>query len=472
MATAASTQAPALPLVVAPRAAVPEIAAFPVADHNARHQWHPMADPKAARIAPPLVIERGDGVHVWDLDGNRYLDCTAGLWCVNVGHNHPAVKKAIVDQLDRIAYYSTFSGISNPPSIELSARLTAMLAPERMTQAFFCSGGSDANETAYKLARQYWKLEGRAEKTKILSLRNGYHGVHFGGMSASGNPVWRRAYEPLMPGFIQVEGPYLYRNPWTEDPLKLGEICAALLEREIQHQHPDTIAAFVAEPVQGAGGLIVPPPNYWPLVRAICDKYDILLIADEVVTGFGRTGRMFGCRLWGVVPDMMCFAKGINSAYVPLGATLLSARVAAAWERDHPLAAIMHGYTYTGHPLACAAALANLRIVEEERLDENAARIGAYFLDRLSELLAHPKVGDVRGAGLMLGIEFVADKKTKAPLAPGDPFLERLAAACRKRGVLIRVTGHRVILSPPLVFTAANVDTTLDALHAALAEAP
>jgi adenosylmethionine-8-amino-7-oxononanoate aminotransferase len=452
--------------ILPPRTA--QAGAFPVAEHNARFVWHPMIDPKVSEATPPLVIERGDGVHVWDLDGNRYLDCTAGLWCVNVGHNHPAVKRAIVEQLDRLAYYSTFAGISNPPSIELSARITSLLAPERMGKVLFCSGGSDANETAYKLARQYWKLEGKGDKTKILSLRNGYHGVHFGGMSASGNPIWRRAYEPLLPGFIQVEGPYLYRNPWTDDAERLGEICATLLEREIQHQHPDTVAALVAEPVQGAGGLIVPPANYWPLVRKICDKYDVLLIADEIVTGFGRTGEMFGCRLWGVAPDIMCFAKGINSAYVPLGATVFNERVAAAWRRDHPLAAIMHGYTYSGHPLACAAALANLRVVEEERLNENARTVGAYFRERLHELLKYPRVGDVRGVGLMLGIEFVADRVTKEPLAPNDPMLAKLGAGCRKRGVLIRVMGHRVILSPPLVFARENVDTAMDALHGAL----
>ena len=443
-------------------------AGFPVADYNARHLWHPMIDPKASRAAPPLVIARGDGVHVWDLEGRKYLDCTAGLWCVNVGHNHPALKRAIHEQLDRIAYYSSFGGYSNPPSIELSARLVALLTPERMVRVIYSSGGSDANETAIKLARQYWKLQGRADKTKIVSLRNAYHGVHFGGMSASGNPVWRRSYEPLMPGFLQVEGPYLYRNPFTDDPARLSEICATLLEREILHQTPDTVAAFIAEPVQGAGGLIVPPPDYWPRLRTLCDKYDILLIADEVVTGFGRTGKMFGVRQWGVAPDLMSLAKGINSAYVPLGATVVNERVAAAWEKASPHAAIMHGFTYSGHPLACAAALANLRVVDEEKLPENAASTGAYLLERLQTLRRHPSVGDVRGIGLMLVLELVQDRSSKDPYPPGHAFCVAVEKALREAGVLVRVMGHRAIISPALVFTRAHADECVAALDAAL----
>ncbi|MSQ69950.1 MAG: aminotransferase class III-fold pyridoxal phosphate-dependent enzyme [Betaproteobacteria bacterium] len=440
-----------------------------MADANAKYLWHPMIDPKASAANPPLVIARGDGVRVFDIEGRAYLDCTAGLWCVNVGHNHPAVKRAITEQLDRIAYYATFGDISNPPSIELSAKLISMLAPEGMVKVMFSSGGSDANETAFKLARQYWKLEGRSDKVKILSLRNAYHGVHFGGMSASGNPLWRRAYEPMMPGFLQVEGPYLYRNPWTDDPSRLGEMCADFLEREIRHQSPETVAAFVMEPVQGAGGMIVPPANYMPLARAICDKYNILMIADETVTGFGRTGSLFGSRHWGVKPDIMCFAKGINSAYVPLGATAVNARVAAAWERKDPLATIMHGYTYSGHPLACAAAIANLKVVEEERLTQNAAAVGAYFLERLETLRRFPSVGDVRGLGLMLVIELVRDKKTKEAYAMGDPFGVALGKFCRERGALVRVMAGRIILSPALIFSRENVDEAVAAIEAGLA---
>ena len=439
-------------------------------EHNAKHYWHPMVDPKISDKDLPLIIARGQDCHVWDIDDNKYLDLMGGLWCVNVGHNRPEVNQAIKEQLERISYYNTFNGFSNPSSIELSAKLVEMLEPENMVKVMFGSGGSDANETAIKLSRQYWKVMGQPEKIKIFSLKNGYHGMQFGALSASGGIVWRRAYEPLMPGFYQVDTPDRYRNSWSEDPKELSEICAGILEREIQHQGPDTVAAFIAEPIQGAGGLIIPPDDYWKHIRKICDKYDVLLIADEVVTGFGRTGEMFGVRCWDVKPDIMNFAKGINSGYVPLGATAVNKRVALAWEKDHPLAPIMHGYTYSGHPVACSAAMANLKIVEDENLTFNAGKIGAYFLEKLAELKeAHTPIGDVRGRGLMLGIEFVKNRKTKEPFVPNDPYLQGIGPFCRDRGVLVRTQGHRIIISPPLTFTKKNVDEAIDVLDSAFA---
>ena len=439
-------------------------------ENNAKHYWHPMVDPKISERDLPLIIARGQNCHVWDVDDNKYLDLMGGLWCVNVGHNRSEINVAIADQLGRISYYNTFNGFSNPTSIELSAKLTEMLEPENMVKIMFGSGGSDANETAIKLSRQYWKVMGQPEKIKIFSLKNGYHGMQFGAVSASGGIVWRRAYEPLMPGFYQVDTPDRYRNSWSEDPKELSQICAGILEREIQHQGPDTVAAFIAEPIQGAGGLIIPPDDYWGHIRKVCDKYDILLIADEVVTGFGRTGEMFGVRCWGVKPDIMNFAKGINSGYVPLGATAVNQRVAMAWEKDHSLAPIMHGYTYSGHPVACAAAIANLKIVEDENLASNAAKVGNYFLEKLIEIKAkHASIGDVRGRGLMLGIEFVKNRKTKEPFAPNDPYLQFIGPHCRKRGVLVRTQGHRIIISPPLTFTKENVDEAIDVLDSAFA---
>ena len=439
-------------------------------ENNAKHYWHPMVDPKISERDLPLIIARGQNCHVWDVDDNKYLDLMGGLWCVNVGHNRSEINVAIADQLGRISYYNTFNGFSNPTSIELSAKLTEMLEPENMVKIMFGSGGSDANETAIKLSRQYWKVMGQPEKIKIFSLKNGYHGMQFGAVSASGGIVWRRAYEPLMPGFYQVDTPDRYRNSWSEDPKELSQICAGILEREIQHQGPDTVAAFIAEPILGAGGLIIPPDDYWGHIRKVCDKYDILLIADEVVTGFGRTGEMFGVRCWGVKPDIMNFAKGINSGYVPLGATAVNQRVAMAWERDHSLAPIMHGYTYSGHPVACAAAIANLKIVEDENLASNAAKVGNYFLEKLIEIKAkHASIGDVRGRGLMLGIEFVKNRKTKEPFAPNDPYLQSIGPHCRKRGVLVRTQGHRIIISPPLTFTKENVDEAIDVLDSAFA---
>ncbi len=441
-----------------------------IIENNARHVWHPMIDPKVSAKNPPVIVSGGDGVHITDVSGKAYLDCTASLWNVNVGHNRPEIKNAIVDQLDKLAYYNTFGNASNPPSIALSALLTEMLEPEDMARVMFSSGGSDAVEGALKLSRQYWKLAGKPEKTKFFSLKNAYHGVHFGGLSVSGGIPWRRAFEPMMPGSFHIDSPHLYRNAWTEDPEELGEICADMLAREIEHQGADTVAAFIAEPVQGAGGMIVPPANFWPRVREVCDKFDVLLIADEVVTGFGRTGTMFGSRHWGVKPDIMCLAKGINSGYVPLGATAVNKRIVEAWDKDDPLAPIMHGYTYSGHPLACAAALANLDIVIEEDLPANAGAVGGYFLERLGELTEYPSVGDVRGVGLMLAVEFVKDRKTKEPFPAFDPYLMAIQKSCMDANVWVRIQANKMIFSPPLVFENSHVDTAVDAVHAALSQ--
>ncbi len=439
---------------------------------SAIHHWHPMAEPKAAEQSPPLVFERAEGVYIFDTGGRRYLDSQGGLWCVNVGHGREEVKEAISAQLDKLPYYTTFGDTSNLPVIELAERLTRMLAPEDMQRVFFCSGGSDANETALKLARQYWKLSGEAQRTKFISLKQGYHGVHFGGTSIGGQMYLRSMYEPVLPGCFQVDTPWLYRNPYTDDPEDLGKICANLLEREIVHQGPHTVAAFIAEPVQGAGGVIVPPDNYWPSIREVCDKHGVLLIADEVVTGFGRTGSMFGCRGWGVRPDIMCLAKGINSGYVPLGATVVNERVRRAWDSDHPLAAILHGYTYSGHPVACAAANAALQIVEDEDLPANAEKVGSYCLAKLKNEFEHYDfVGDIRGKGLMMAIELVTDKPTKESFLPGDPFLDLIQDLTRKEGLLIRNLGSTLIISPPLVFSKENVDEMVVMLANAFSQA-
>ena len=439
---------------------------------NAQHMLHPMIDPKAVAASPPLIIDSAQGVHVVDVDGKRYLDTVASLWNVNVGHGRPELKAAITAQLDKLAYYSTFQNTSNPPAIELSQRLVHMFAPEKMKKVLFSSGGSDAVETAMKLARQYWQLQGKAQRTKFISLKLGYHGVHFGGASLNGNPLFRTAYEPLMPGCLQVESPYLYRNPWGEtDPARLAARCADELDRAIQYQGAETVAAFVAEPVQGAGGVIVPHESYWPARRAMCDKHGVLLISDEVVTGFGRIGSLCGARAFGVEPDMMAMAKGINSGYVPLGATLLNECVASAFEQPGVPAALMHGYTYSGHALACAAANANLDIVQAEDLPANAARVGALLNERMQELMRYPHVGDVRGLGLMAAAELVQSRQSKAPLMVGTPYVQALVAGARQHGAIVRVQGNRLILSPPLVFTPSHVDETMTILHAAFAQA-
>lgn len=448
-----------------------KLSAAELKTENALHLLHPMAHPGTVRDAPPDIIARGDGSWIWDVDGHRMVDGVGGLWCANLGFGRKEIRDAIVAQLDELPFFNTFRGATHPRAIELSQRLVNLMRPDDVASVHFSSGGSDAVEGALKLARQYWKLRGQSDRTKFISLRQGYHGTHFGGASVNGNTLFRRAYEPLLPGCFHVDTPWLYRNPYTQDADKLGQICAELLEREIIFQGPDTVAAFIAEPVQGAGGVIVPPPNYWPLVRQICDKHGVLLIADEVVTGFGRTGHMFGTRLWGVKADMWCLAKGISSGYIPLGATAVSAKVMTAFNSGDPvLGAINHGYTYGAHPVGAAAALATLDILEREQIPARAAREGAYFLERLHALeKRHRLIGNVRGVGLMAGIEIVADKATRTPFPRGAAELARVHREAYKRGAMIRLSGANIILSPALTIERSQIDLLCDALDGAFA---
>lgn len=428
---------------------------------------HPMSIP-AMHQAEPLFLTRGKGVHVYDHSGRAYLDGMGGLWCVNVGHGREEMRDAINRQLGKLAYYSTFGELSNEPSSRLASRIKSLLEPEDVGKVFFSLGGSDAVETALKLSRQFWRTSGRPSKTRFISLEYGYHGVHFGGTSLSGMPAFKAHYEPLLPGCSQVASPFPYRNPWTGNAEELARICADILDGEIRSLGPENVAAFIAEPIQGAGGVIVPPANYWPLVREVCDRHDVLLIADEVVTGFGRSGCMFGARGWGVKPDVHCFAKGLTSGYVPLGATAVSTRIAAAFDQAPPDGFIAHGYTYSGHPLACAAALAAIGIVERESLVENAADVGDYLLAALQPLAdRYPHLGEVRGKGLMVALDLVEDKSTREPVGPMSSYSDMLASDCQRNGVIVRPVGPRIILSPPLTFSKENADTLVAALDGA-----
>ncbi|MFN9776075.1 MAG: aminotransferase class III-fold pyridoxal phosphate-dependent enzyme, partial [Burkholderiales bacterium] len=300
--------------------------------HNARHVWHPMAHPREMEQAPPRIIARAEGVHVVDHRGHRAIDAVGGLWNVNLGYSSEPVKRAIAAQLEALPYASAFRGTSNAPLIELSEQLTHWLEPEGMRRFAFTAGGSDSVEVALRLSRQYWKLVGQKDRTKFLAFRKGYHGTHFGAASVNGNDRFRRPYEPLLPGCFHVPFPWTYRNAFGEDdPQRLARICVGLLEEEIRFQGPDTIAAFIFEPVLGAGGVFVPPEGFVRDVVDTCRKHGILVIADEVITGFGRTGSWFGSRLWGVQPDLMCFAKAITSAYFPFGAVGIGERVERAF---------------------------------------------------------------------------------------------------------------------------------------------
>ncbi len=440
-------------------------------EKNARSFWHPMAHPADSLANPPTIVTGAEGVKITDVDGHTVVDGVGGLWNVNLGFSCQPIKDAISAQLDQLPYYSTFRGTTNDCVIELAEELRSFFAPDGLTRAFFTSGGSDSIETALRLARQYHKLRGEAARTKFLSLKKGYHGTHFGGASINGNANFRTAYEPLLPGCHHIPAPYTYRNPFNEtDPEKLAQLCLAALEDEIAFQSPDTIAAFIMEPILGAGGVIPPHASFMPGVRKICSRHGILLIADEVITAFGRTGSWTGSRHWGVQPDMMCTAKAITNGYFPFGAVMFADKVVEVFEKDETgKASIGHGYTYSGHPVGAAAALACLG--ETIRLDvpKNAAARGAELYEGMVALQSkYDLIGDVRGGhGLMCAMELVSDRATKTAI--DKKTINQVQEECYRSGAMVRVSGPNIILSPPLVLTSADVQTILSALNAGFA---
>lgn len=444
-----------------------------LADRDGQYFWHPSGHPSPEVVPRQRTIDHGDGVHIVTEDGTRLLDATSGLLSVvTLGYSQTAIKRAIAEQLDKLPYFSSFRGNTNRPAERAAKKLIdEWFGEEGMTRVFFCSGGSDAVETALRLSRQYWKLLGQKDRYKFIALKNGYHGSHFGGASLNSRPQHRRNYEPLLQGCYHVATPWTYRNPFDEqDPVRLGELCARMLEEEIVFQGPDTVAAFLLEPVTSAGGLHVPPSNYWPRVREICDKYGVLLIADEVVCGFGRTGYPCGSRGWGVKPDMMTVAKGITSGYFPLGATLVNGRISEAFEKNNDaVGSIGHGYTYSGHPVGCAAVCAALDVARDLRVWENAKTLGQQLLDGLLQLhQKHSIVGDVQGKGLMARLELVSDRKTKKPI--DDKTMERIVQATAEAGVFVRAGGGSLGLSPPLIVEKAHIDQIIDAVDRGLSK--
>jgi adenosylmethionine-8-amino-7-oxononanoate aminotransferase len=437
--------------------------------HNARSLWHPMTAPSDSHKNPPAIITAAHGTRIRDIDGHEVVDGVGGLWNVNLGYSCQPVKDAIAAQLDALPYYSIFRGTSNDKVIELAEELRTFFEPDGLTRAFFTSGGSDSVETALRLARQYHKIKGEPARTKFLSLKKGYHGTHMGGASVNGNANFRTAYEPLLPGCFHISAPYSFRNPFNEpDPARLARLCLQALEDEIAFQGAATIAAFIMEPILGAGGVIPPHPTFMPGVEAICRKHGILLIADEVITAFGRTGAWTGSRLWGVKPDFSCTAKAITNGYFPFGAVMIAESVAEVFEADETgKAAIGHGYTYSGHPVGAAAALACLAETKRLNVPVNAAARGAQLWDGINALKAkYPVIGDVRGGhGLMLAIELAGPNKAAPPkVQPGQ-----VQAKTYEAGAMVRVSGPNIILSPPLIITEADATTILAALDAGFA---
>lgn len=436
-------------------------------ERNAKSIWHPMAHPADSLNNPPTIVTEAEGTRISDVDGHQVVDAVGGLWNVNLGYSCEPVKAAIANQLDRLPYYSIFRGTSNDCVIELGDMLQDFFAPDGLTRAFYTSGGSDSVETALRLARQYHKIKGQESRTKYLSLKKGYHGTHFGGASVNGNVNFRTAYEPLMPGCFHIPAPYTYRNPFNEtDPERLAQLCLQALEDEIAFQGANTIAALIMEPILGAGGVIPPHESFMPGVRKICDQHGILLIADEVITAFGRTGSWTGSRHWGVKPDFMCTAKAITNGYFPFGAVMIADHVVEVFEGDtEGKAAIGHGYTYSGHPVGAAAAIACVTETLRLNVKDNAAARGQQLFEGLQKLYDEfDEIGDVRGGhGLMCALELVSDRTTKKPIDKATPV--KLQKAAYESGAMIRVSGPNVILSPPLVLTAKDVDTILAALR-------
>jgi adenosylmethionine-8-amino-7-oxononanoate aminotransferase len=429
------------------------------------HLLHPLHHPDDH--TEPLVLVKGEGAVVWDAQGREYLDGLAGLWNTNAGHGRRELAEAAADQMSKLAFSSGYIGAANIPAIQLSARLSQLSYPSLNT-VFFTSGGAESNESAFKTARFYWKAKGKPEKVKIISRWHAYHGVTMAAMSATGiQPFWKM-FEPRVPGFVHVQSPYPYRFEGAKTGETIGAAAARALEEAIIEQNADTVAAFIAEPVQGAGGVIVPPDDYFPRVREICSRHKILFIADEVITGFGRTGQWFALGRWGVEPDIMSFAKGVTSGYLPLGGIMVSDEIAATIRGVAPENRWMHAFTYSGHAACCAVALKNLEIIEREGLVERAAKMGRRLLDQLIALKDLDIVGDVRGLGLMAGVELVADGATKAPFDPKLKVGELVRRAMQERGVFTRIRNDVILLAPPLVIREDQIDRIAGVVRSAI----
>ncbi len=445
----------------------------PLARRDAAHLIHPVTAPRDMSEQGPRVIVEGDGVWIIDDRGRRIIDGFAGLWCVSVGHRRQEIIDAVHDQMETLEYFTTFHGQSHPKAIELAEKLASMFPSEYgLNHVMFSSGGSEANETNIKLVRMYWSLQGQDRRFVIVGRHNGYHGLTIATMTATGIMPMRWNFGPEAPGFAHIAAPYCYKCELDLNYPSCKLACAEEFARLVEREGADTIAAFIAEPVIGAAGIIPPPDGYFERIREICDDNGILLILDEVVTGFGRTGTMFAMQQYGVRPDIVTLAKGITSGYVPLGASIVSD---AVWdtisERLPDQMPVSHGFTYSGHPVCCAAALANIDIIEREDLAGNAADVGVYLLEQLrARIGGFESVGDIRGSGLMIGIEFVADKSTKRGFTHPHQACTRVELEAWERGLYCRAMGMETVgLAPPLTIDRAIADQIIDLLAESIA---
>jgi adenosylmethionine-8-amino-7-oxononanoate aminotransferase len=429
------------------------------------HLIHPLHS-RSLHESKAHIWVKGEGAILTDVDGREYIDGLSGLWNVVAGHGRTELADAAARQMETLAYCSGYAGSSNQPAIELAERISGMTYPS-INRFFFTSGGGESSDTSFKTARYYWKLKGKPEKTKVISLQWGYHGVTLAAMSATGISSYWPMFEPRVPGFIQIPSHYSYRYeiPADENPgTSQGVAAANELEKAILREGPDTVALFLAEPVQGAGGVIVPQDDYFPRIREICDTYDVLMASDEVITGFGRTGKMFGLEHWGIEPDMIQYAKAITSGYFPLGGIGINEKIAETLDSGEMV--WMHAYTYSAHPVGCAVALRNLDIIEQENFPGQAAEKGAYLLEKLQTKLSnHPHVGEVRGLGLMCAVEIVRDKATREEFPADEKIGIRVNEETQKRGLFSRLRGDVFCLAPPIITSEVQLDRIVEILQ-------
>jgi len=424
------------------------------------HHLHPFTDHKELHKKRSRIITRGEGSYIFDADGNKILDGMSGLWCVNVGYGQQSLIDAATEQMHELPYYNSFFQCAHPPAIELSSILGEVSQPQ-MNRVFFSGSGSEANDTIVRMVRTYWDLMGQPDRHTIISRHNAYHGSTVAAASLGGmKPMHRQSGLPI-PGIEHIAQPYWFESDKSLSPEEFGLAAASALEEKIDELGAGTVAAFIGEPIQGAGGVVVPPATYWPEIQRICDEHGILLISDEVITGFGRLGEWFGADYFGTRPDMMPFAKGVTSGYLPLGGVLVSDRVADVLIDKG--GEFFHGYTYSGHPAACAVAIANIRMLQQEKLVERVRDdIGPYLQERWQKLAEHPLVGEARMVGLMGAVELVKNKETLEPF-PED---QGVGTICRdfliENGLVLRAVGDTIVCAPPFVLSHEEADELVD----------
>ena len=422
----------------------------------------------------PRIMTEGRGVFLKDLHGRDYIDALAGLWCVNIGYGRPEIAEAVNKQLLELPYYHSFASMGTETPVLVADKLKEM-APGNMARVLFGCSGSDANDTQIKLVWYYNNVIGRPERRKIISRKRGYHGVTVAAGSLTGLPLQHKAFNLPIDGILHTESPHHYWDaPAGMSEAEFSRYLAGKLEEMILEEGPETVAAFIAEPVMGAGGVVVPPENYFQEIQAVLRKYDVLMIADEVICGFGRTGKMFGCETFGIEPDMVSIAKGVTSGYMPLSGSLVGDKVwDALIETSDEMGVFGHGYTYSAHPASCAAAVANLEIIEKENLVERGAKAGEYLQRRLREAFSdHPQVGEVRGVGLIAAVEVVQDKAGKKSFDPALKVAPRIAAKALDLGLITRAlpNGDSLAFSPPLIISEQEIDAVVERLGQAIAQ--